>query len=70
MNLEKAEDHLGIVFVDKVPNQTVLDAMTGATKKVDQVNILMVVPDIDDVIAGMNIIQNDNLSKLVSPIPN
>ena len=41
---------MGIVFVDKVPNQTVLDAMTGATKKVDQVNILMVVPDIDDVI--------------------
>jgi hypothetical protein len=50
VNLEKAEDHLGLVFVDKVPNQTVLDTMTGATKKVDQINILLVVPDIDDVI--------------------
>jgi hypothetical protein len=48
--LEKAEDHLGLVYVDKVPNQTVLDTMTGATKKVDQINVLLVVPDIDDVI--------------------
>jgi hypothetical protein len=47
--LEKAEDHLGLVFVNKVPNQTVLDTKTSATKKVDQINVLLVVPDIDDV---------------------
>lgn len=50
MNTNLPEDHLGIFHIDVVPNVTVNDTMTGATKQVDEIAIYQVADDIDDIV--------------------